>query len=339
MPSQSSPPLRTSADDLLELIRRRGKLSVDDAAKTLKLPVGSVQSIIDFLVEEKMVGIEYKFTTPYVYLNEQKGIGPTPLLGASRQDPAKANPDQIKSEGTSTAEIATLVTGIRLLLENKQYDQVEDAYDSLWKKMAGSDLTWDKGLFEEFSAINEQIAKTMGALYEEFKVKSLAIRQQMSQAQAFLAAKRVDEAFALYSPISSQLEGLPSLLYQEKKALERDVLRLYRDIHEAQGQSDSQKAAFLSRSISEQASRTRPYLLSGNILLAKEHYRNLLGLYSQLPSGFLPLKNSIARELAQMYKSLAIQIEIESLRSQLHPLTQKKAEPNQMNRREADGGF
>ncbi|MBS3100784.1 hypothetical protein J4204_01480 [Candidatus Woesearchaeota archaeon] len=60
--------LRTSADELLELVKKSGKISVEDAAKKLKMPVASIQALVDFLVEEKVFGIEYKFTTPYVYL-------------------------------------------------------------------------------------------------------------------------------------------------------------------------------------------------------------------------------------------------------------------------------
>jgi hypothetical protein len=67
--------LRTAADDVIEVIRRHKKIAVDDLAKVLHVPVKSVQAIVDFLVEEKMLDIEYKFTTPYVYLNEGKGNG------------------------------------------------------------------------------------------------------------------------------------------------------------------------------------------------------------------------------------------------------------------------
>jgi DNA-binding transcriptional regulator YhcF (GntR family) len=64
--------LRTSADDMVEIIKRHKKMSVDDLAKMLRISAQSVQAMVDFLVEEKVLDIEYKFTTPYVYLNEGK---------------------------------------------------------------------------------------------------------------------------------------------------------------------------------------------------------------------------------------------------------------------------
>ncbi len=60
--------LRTIADELLELVKKSRKISVEDAAKKLKMPLATIQSLVDFLVEERVFGIEYKFTTPYIYL-------------------------------------------------------------------------------------------------------------------------------------------------------------------------------------------------------------------------------------------------------------------------------
>jgi len=64
--------LRTSADDLYELVKSRKKISVEDAAKILKVPNKIVQALVDFLVEERIFGIEYKFTTPYIYISQEK---------------------------------------------------------------------------------------------------------------------------------------------------------------------------------------------------------------------------------------------------------------------------
>jgi len=69
--------LRTSADDLFELVKSRGKISVDEAARLLKLPQETVQGLVDFLVEDKFFGLEYKFTTPYIYLSREFKVKPS----------------------------------------------------------------------------------------------------------------------------------------------------------------------------------------------------------------------------------------------------------------------
>ena len=72
--------LRTVADELLDLVKSRKKISVEDAAKQLKMSLPSMQAIIDFLVEEKVFGIEYKFTTPYIYLYSE-----APLMARAKE--------------------------------------------------------------------------------------------------------------------------------------------------------------------------------------------------------------------------------------------------------------
>lgn len=63
--------LTTVADELLELVKKHKKISVEEAAKRLKSPLATIQALVDFLVEERVFGIEYKFTTPYIYLYKE----------------------------------------------------------------------------------------------------------------------------------------------------------------------------------------------------------------------------------------------------------------------------
>lgn len=68
MPPPDNSVLRTIADELLDLVKKSKKISVEEAAKKLRMPLANLQALVDFLVEERIFGIEYKFTTPYIYL-------------------------------------------------------------------------------------------------------------------------------------------------------------------------------------------------------------------------------------------------------------------------------
>jgi|TARA_Y100000310_G_scaffold288510_1_gene314179 predicted ArsR family transcriptional regulator len=71
MQKQNDTIIHTVADELFELVKKEKKVSVEDAAKQLKMPLPTVQALVDFLVEEKVFGIEYKFTTPFIYLYKE----------------------------------------------------------------------------------------------------------------------------------------------------------------------------------------------------------------------------------------------------------------------------
>ncbi len=59
--------VKTGVDDLMRVVQAEKKISVPNIAKRLNLSEKVVQSWVDFLVEEHLLGIEYKFTTPYVF--------------------------------------------------------------------------------------------------------------------------------------------------------------------------------------------------------------------------------------------------------------------------------
>ncbi|MFH1770380.1 MAG: hypothetical protein ABH828_02370 [archaeon] len=64
--------ITTSVDTLIDLLNQVDKIELEKAAKKLGLSISVVQSWVDFLVEENIIGLEYKFTTPYIYLNKPK---------------------------------------------------------------------------------------------------------------------------------------------------------------------------------------------------------------------------------------------------------------------------
>lgn len=62
--------VRTGVDELLDLLSKSTKVPLTEVATKLNIDIGIVQAWVDFLVEEGIIGIEYKFTTPYVYMNK-----------------------------------------------------------------------------------------------------------------------------------------------------------------------------------------------------------------------------------------------------------------------------
>lgn len=72
MPEGNIEIVETGVDALLKIIREKGRVSLSELAKQLNTSSSVVQSWVDFLVEEGILGIEYKFITPYVYLNKKK---------------------------------------------------------------------------------------------------------------------------------------------------------------------------------------------------------------------------------------------------------------------------
>ena len=48
MPEPKENIIRTIADELFELVKEKGKISVEDAAKEMKMPLATAQALVDF---------------------------------------------------------------------------------------------------------------------------------------------------------------------------------------------------------------------------------------------------------------------------------------------------
>lgn len=62
--------VETGVDDLISYLRTMGKVSLKETSSHLKIPEQTLQLWLDFLVEERVIGMEYKFTKPYIFLNQ-----------------------------------------------------------------------------------------------------------------------------------------------------------------------------------------------------------------------------------------------------------------------------
>ena len=112
--------LRTVVDELLDLVKAKKKISVEDAAKELKMSLSSTQAIVDFLVEEKVFGIEYKFTTPFIYLYSE-----APLMARAKE---KGFTDE-------------MVTRDIFYKKANEKNIPKDLIEGLWRKFLKSNLT------------------------------------------------------------------------------------------------------------------------------------------------------------------------------------------------------
>jgi hypothetical protein len=134
--------LKTEVDAFLELVKKNKKVSLIDAAKEMKVPLQTIQLWTDFLVEEGIVGIEYKFTTPYVFMQEEKaGKGTLGFIGF---DTKEVFYEKAKKKGIKENQIRLLwlkylnanEESIKKIFEDKCRERSVPAYKValLWKK-------------------------------------------------------------------------------------------------------------------------------------------------------------------------------------------------------------
>jgi hypothetical protein len=92
---------------LLEFLKGKDRVAMQDAATKLNVPLETIQAWTDFLVEEKILGVEYRFTKPFLYLNavEKPKAAPSP---SSLQEIKQEYLDRAKSKQIPAAKIQEL---------------------------------------------------------------------------------------------------------------------------------------------------------------------------------------------------------------------------------------
>ncbi|MBU0665948.1 MAG: hypothetical protein ABIC91_04690 [Nanoarchaeota archaeon] len=121
--------ITTTVDDLLELLKNKDNMAIEEVASKLKVPIKVVQSWIDFLVEEKILGIEFKFTKPFVYLNKPKNIIPELI------EDEMPSIDKIKEDFKRKAEEKRISQkDVKNLWQNHILEEVEKKKDFFFKE-------------------------------------------------------------------------------------------------------------------------------------------------------------------------------------------------------------
>ena len=137
----------TSVDGLLDLLRKKKKVSLAEASKTLGVPQDTIQLWVDFLVEEKVIGVEYKFTKPFIYLNEKQKETKGKIIKEE-----EVNIDQFKKDFENRAKESNIPT---------------QQASFLWKDHILNQLELEKPFF--FREAKKRNLKNIELLWEEYK--------------------------------------------------------------------------------------------------------------------------------------------------------------------------
>ncbi len=109
----------TGVDALIDLVKKKKRISMEDAAKQLQLPLTTIEAWAAFLEEEDEIMIEYKFTTPY-------------LLDSSLNAALQA--EKIK-KNTEFLAIATFISDAQQSVRQKNLIKAKTLYGEALNKM------------------------------------------------------------------------------------------------------------------------------------------------------------------------------------------------------------
>lgn len=147
--------IKTGVDELLSILSTTSKMPLTEAAKKLNVHIDVVQAWVDFLVEERIIGIEYKFTTPYIYLNKALETSTSPI-----------SPDKIPDD----ASIGYFKT--EFFEKAKRNNIPEEKIPMLWRNHLLQELEIKKKYF--FFEAQQRKLMNIDVLWRNYQDKMLA---------------------------------------------------------------------------------------------------------------------------------------------------------------------
>jgi len=138
--------IETGVDDLLKLLKSIDKISIQESAKKLKVDMSILQTWVDFLVEEDIIGIEYKFITPYIYLIKKSD---------EKIKNAKRDPLEIKEDFYRTALQRNIPTA---------------RIDTLWRQYLSNNIVEFKDQFVVKGKARGLDERTIEKMWNKYKI-------------------------------------------------------------------------------------------------------------------------------------------------------------------------
>ena len=222
-------------------------------------------------------------------------------------------------------------------LTKSNLEQAEHSYNQLWHALMQQNIKWNGDLYEQLSSLSRQFSGSLSKAFDETKNKAGRIYELTAKARTFLKEEKKDMALKVYSQAQELSNSVPSVFFQEKRALQEQVNSIYREIISATDAELIKKVSVILQEINQEIDKINFYIMSNNMENASAAYIKCIELYNSVPEGFLKDKNPAGIRLLGVYRSISINMEIMSLQKHLgqpQQFRQESKSPSQESRQD-----
>lgn len=322
--------ITTAVDDLIRLIRDSGKLTIADAAKKLGVAEKTVSTWVDFLVEEERLSIEYKFTTPYIFLNKEY-IDEEEELSISKEDfETEIKREEItidEGEGKFHLFVSGVINqfkNIQQQIIGKKLDSAYDNYNHLSKEI--NNLPQSQ-LSDIFNRNLIQLNYQMLALYREEIEKSDKTNNQLiafaEAGTSNLKKEEIEPAKKAYRDMKTLYDSVPTMLIDQRERFYDIIYNYFKTIVSTEKEVIGRIRSDSDKKISHIKSEINRLLHEDKSLEAEKHLITLKDIYYSLPSELIAYKLLVYNEVLRAYEEVRIAKNFESLRVELDTLGSK----------------
>lgn len=282
--------IETGVDKLMELVKKKGKVTFQDASNELGVSPNLIEEWAEFLEEEGLINLDYKLTTPYI---SEKKLTKKDAEGRIKEFSGK------KEEFIRKAE--TMLSLVEK--ESKELREIKEYTDKI-RKEVGIDLKNVKGELSElerYEALKEDVHKKILKKEEEFKEKlenvtSQILEEEKKYEELLKSVKEEEERIEKEKIDAKSIEEKEGLLMAKLKEFEAAAETIRRNIKEGYGEIIvSEKNANELKKFANNIKK--------DIAVKKTTLFTLLGQREKKEKKIMELQDEIAKKISQTAKS------------------------------------
>ena len=287
--------VKTGADRLLELVKRSKEVAMAAAARELGVGIQTVEAWANFLEEDGLVTVKYKFTTPYVTVPE------APKPQQRRQETGEAGYLGSPAEGVEFAQLKTELGGMQDILSKAGEEKTAGEFGMLKQTYAT--------LLYKLKAVHDKLI-TQAEIAPQKKVKLnelvASLDSELRAAAEHTNEGRFDQASYAYSA-----------LYSQARLAIEELNRLYDQITTLQ-------SIEATKDYKDLIGKAYELMQEGRMEEAKDLYEKLNFAHRNLAKEFIEKKRQMEDDLVKLNKDLAKnvdQLNLEKLKRTRERLT------------------
>ena len=238
--------------------------------------------------------------------------------GSAEKSDSGSEVPQIKEQ----FESSPLFEHIKNSLSKGGLEEAEQSYVQLWRILMEQKLKWNSELYEQLSILTRQFSSALNFAYNDVRKKADHINELVSRARAALREGKKDMPFKIYSEIEEINNSIPNVFFEEKRLIQEQIMDFYKELSNTTDNELIKRVSALIQEINQIIENLNFSIRSNDMINAIVSYNKCIGLYNQVPEGFLRHKNSIGMRLLDAYKTISIYSEISNLQKQLNQTNQ-----------------
>ncbi len=331
--------ITTEADRLLSFVQEKGEISLDDTAKELGIPVKTVESYANFFEEEGLIGLKYKFTTPYLVVKNSDSDVPEIEFSLSNQKEEKKKYETILSELSEQLdllrikvkageyymlkeEFPKLLKKFRDLLKSKQTPlkqkdtkqfqaKIEDMALKLKSANTKLELKKQEAAREDFVFVEKNLRQVFDSITKseiqgsnKLRLEKDNIKELSSKINQYIKEGKFNEANDLLALIQDKYETMPQEYTKRESSLQAEIDNLKKDISKKKTKATEKEMEAKTAKIHHILRSAKRGFEKGDIIQAIKYFNSVKEIYLDLPKGFVNQKIKLSSNILAVFKQL-----------------------------------